>query len=1281
MTAITRNPTSTPATEYIASIPFNPTTVTSTTTNMASTHIPTTNNPTSSAALIPTPIDPVPSATSPATDRRTSTSLGTAGLSLSPPIRRSRAETFSTFSIQSAGTDSPFVPPVSDVARSPSLGLALGLPAKSNPDNLQPELELLQQHLLFPTSPPHQQQRMLPQHRGRHRTGSLSIPLHGISDAFSTALFSSNWQPAVAVPAPITEALSGRNADILDDFEGSTALVRTLDYLGLDDVPDSELQDTVDTKISPAQGQSSFKLASHQQASRSSISHSPILKSSQQMDRLFWDSTTFAGPSALQSLSASSTIQPRARSVSFMSTRHQSRFPVTDPGALLADSTPYTKPFSLSSTPSRPRSSTIAYAEPIRETQSPYSFGMQTLGSFSTPSLLSMEHMLDPSSAWDMPRSPFQSRHADPIGASLGEYGERLSNVASVTEEPHSLLFGDAASGQDGNSEDFSYQEMHVPSRSLWVGNIDALMSSADLHVIFSPFGLIESIRMLPEKECAFINFMNIEDAVVARQQMHGGRIRNNIVRAGFGKSDPGTTEVHGTQPTKSIWIGNISPTTNPAALEGIFSCFGQVESARVLTHKNCGFVNFVHVQDAIRARNEMNNQDIGGFVVKIGFAKVPSKTDAIAGIGITSNGVSSTNIPATSLSSSVTGAIQAPSSSPKTLLNTASPQPGLSVALSVGTPMLNKNRSPLLSSDSDSNLQEEPSLLDQLPCVVPDIVYATSIPRLPEANPQHAIEPGRLRDIRKRLDGMMTPRDIGAIYQETIGDAAQLCSDYIGNIVIQKVVEKCPEPQRQFLVESVAPHLPALGVHKNGTWAVQKIIERAKTHAEIVAIVDAIRPFTPPLLMDQFGNYVVQCCLRLGPQYNQFIFDSLYSVCLDLGQGRYGARGMRACLESSYTTKDQQKLLQIAITQHAAPLSMNSNGAILLTWLMDVCPFSGRYRALVNSIAPCIVALATHKLASVCVLKLVIQQAELDAREKTLYELFEREANLDAILSDHAHGVVLLQKILSSAYNTNEERLRLAELTRQGLERCSSNTNLDGHLTYRRLLDELAAIGLTPDLHHTSGASAVSHSPLHLSTFTPSLTDNQIHAATTAQLATTPTFQRAPGVFGVAGDESMSYTPSRNMTEDAGCVDGSGLYLHNNSSSISTNSYHHSTHVTTHDNTTSGGLFSQADEALPSPRLTPLMPFSSQSPVMAQPQHLQSSAYRSVYDQPYDSMQQHMYVYPPMYGYPSQYSQYQQPQQFQQNRNSPLQPPLQESQDQQINQPSTLNHLYGHAL
>jgi protein JSN1 len=74
-----------------------------------------------------------------------------------------------------------------------------------------------------------------------------------------------------------------------------------------------------------------------------------------------------------------------------------------------------------------------------------------------------------------------------------------------------------------------------------------------------------------------------------------------------------------------TIGIGNIPATLEPVDLEKIFSRFGPIESARVLSHKNCGFINFVRLEDAAEAKKQMNGKEISGATVKIGFAKVPN--------------------------------------------------------------------------------------------------------------------------------------------------------------------------------------------------------------------------------------------------------------------------------------------------------------------------------------------------------------------------------------------------------------------------------------------------------------------------------------------------------------------------------------------------------------------------------------------------------------------------------------------------------------------------------
>lgn len=125
------------------------------------------------------------------------------------------------------------------------------------------------------------------------------------------------------------------------------------------------------------------------------------------------------------------------------------------------------------------------------------------------------------------------------------------------------------------------------------------------------------------------MNFVDQADAIRAKDDVLnrlGGNIgmpNGQTVRIGFGKADsapvapakgtpasPGSTSPGGggakspsasatlgpmdaqlqSTPTRALWIGSIPSTTTPATILSVFSPYGPIESARVLTHKNCGF-------------------------------------------------------------------------------------------------------------------------------------------------------------------------------------------------------------------------------------------------------------------------------------------------------------------------------------------------------------------------------------------------------------------------------------------------------------------------------------------------------------------------------------------------------------------------------------------------------------------------------------------------------------------------------------------------------------------
>lgn len=95
-----------------------------------------------------------------------------------------------------------------------------------------------------------------------------------------------------------------------------------------------------------------------------------------------------------------------------------------------------------------------------------------------------------------------------------------------------------------------------IPSRSLWIGQLDLnLYGANELGMIFGKFGVIESIRILPDRECAFINYSTVEEAQRAKDILvnkMSSRLSNHHppVKVGFGKLDTSTSTTTTTNTT-----------------------------------------------------------------------------------------------------------------------------------------------------------------------------------------------------------------------------------------------------------------------------------------------------------------------------------------------------------------------------------------------------------------------------------------------------------------------------------------------------------------------------------------------------------------------------------------------------------------------------------------------------------------------------------------------------------------------------------------------------------
>jgi RNA recognition motif-containing protein len=77
---------------------------------------------------------------------------------------------------------------------------------------------------------------------------------------------------------------------------------------------------------------------------------------------------------------------------------------------------------------------------------------------------------------------------------------------------------------------------LNQASRALWIGNVSDDVDEEYLLREFEAFGEIESVRLLREKTCAFVNFVHMNDAVNALHALQGKKFGSMTIRINFGK-------------------------------------------------------------------------------------------------------------------------------------------------------------------------------------------------------------------------------------------------------------------------------------------------------------------------------------------------------------------------------------------------------------------------------------------------------------------------------------------------------------------------------------------------------------------------------------------------------------------------------------------------------------------------------------------------------------------------------------------------------------------------
>ncbi|CCH40593.1 hypothetical protein BN7_126 [Wickerhamomyces ciferrii] len=528
--------------------------------------------------------------------------------------------------------------------------------------------------------------------------------------------------------------------------------------------------------------------------------------------------------------------------------------------------------------------------------------------------------------------------------------------------------------------------------------------------------------------------------------------------------------------PTNTLFLSNLPPqAVSPLSLANLLIKFGKLSSVRILKGNENAIVEFENIDSAMQAKAQLNHQELmPGFACLVGFAKLLPATQIQPTVGLNDGSPGSL------------------SSQPSQEFNLQQQQPN----------QQSQNQSQqsfvpqILVQQEDHaysapvTINEEPQTLEHMvkdlyqavkklgiaenSGTIQSIVnrsldyegFSNDFGPLPEPLPIREYDAPKLRETRKLIDSnSLTQFDIEELSIAMLDELPELSSDYLGNTIVQKLFEFSSESIKCIMLKEVAPFLAQMGIHKNGTWSAQKMITVADTPIQKRIVAESLKPYCVPLLNDQFGNYVIQCSLKFGSPWNDFIFEVILARFWEIAQNRFGARAVRACLESHEATVEQTALISAAIILHAEHLAINQNAALLITWFLDTCTLPNRHVLLAPRLIPHLAQLCTHKLASLTVLKILNHRGENDAKGLILNAIFgvqdgntQDESSsrppetLEQILHDNVHGATFIFKVISNPLLESDTRQHVISQVRRVL----LELNVSSYQGYKRLMDEV---------------------------------------------------------------------------------------------------------------------------------------------------------------------------------------------------------------------------------
>lgn len=336
----------------------------------------------------------------------------------------------------------------------------------------------------------------------RLRSGSLTLPAGGISNAFGSSIFASSWLPSTTGTGPGFSTVD----ELRSDPGGDEFNVHTLDYLGLDDghraAPPPPPAATLSELRNQAQAAIAGNLITKPLRNRASTISNPYRNglsvpgsllstpAAEEEDEYFYNDDIGYDRQQLGAYDIGNSQQDYSQS-SYLAKGYKT----TDH---LTANRPRAISVGILDDPMRTlqqRRTTVSEAYNSYQNElvnSANNLALANSNSLGNPSGILKSDSRTSARAGVSPSVHFPHNGLGGNATADLPIGRGASAYLLAPSSSHNRSVSPKSEGPNS--------QMQTPTRSLWIGNLDSAVTSEQLIHVFAPYGAIESLRLLPEK-------------------------------------------------------------------------------------------------------------------------------------------------------------------------------------------------------------------------------------------------------------------------------------------------------------------------------------------------------------------------------------------------------------------------------------------------------------------------------------------------------------------------------------------------------------------------------------------------------------------------------------------------------------------------------------------------------------------------------------------------------------------------------------------------------------